>query len=57
MYCPDGVNNIISQGCILAVAPRARTMGEMYIPRTREGVRSLHIAQVQLMGQLAVTSF
>ena len=38
---PDGLNNILlSQGCILEVALSAGTVGRMYIPRIRAGVRS-----------------
>lgn len=37
----EGLNNILfSPGCVLEVAPSAGTVGGIYIPRTRFGVRS-----------------
>ena len=42
VYCPDGLNNtLLSQGCVLETVSTMGRVGEMYMPRSREGVRSL----------------
>ena len=41
IFSPDDLNIFLSQGCILETAPNVEMVGEMYIPRIEEGVRSL----------------
>ena len=44
IYSPDGLNKTsISQGFVLEVASKMRTVGGTYIARTGEGVRSLQL--------------
>ena len=43
-YCPDDLNNtLLSQACVLEMALAMGTVGEAYIPKTGEGVRSLRL--------------
>lgn len=42
IYCSDGFNNmLLSQGCILEMAPTVGMVGRVYVPRIGEKVRSL----------------
>lgn len=38
IYSPESLSNtLLSQGCILEVAPSAATVARMHIPKTGEG--------------------
>lgn len=46
---PDGLNNtLLSQSCILEMAPSAGTVGNTYIPNILEGTRSLQLPRSSL---------
>lgn len=53
VYCPDSLNTLVSQGCILKTA--VGMVGRMYCKDKGEGEEPL-IAQTQLLGHLVVTS-
>ena len=52
MFGPGGLNDrLLSQGCILEMAPTVGLVGRRHIPRTGEGAEEPLIALVQLEGQ------
>jgi len=43
IHCQMVSINLLSQGCVLEMAPTVGTVGRIYIPRTRERVRSIQL--------------
>ena len=35
IYCPDGINTVLFQGCVLGTAPTVGLVGKIYIFRMR----------------------
>lgn len=57
IYCPHGLNNLFSQGCILETAPTIELLGRTCIPRTWGRKKEPFIEWVQVLGQLKIMYF
>lgn len=48
VYAPDGLNTLLSQGCVLGIACSMGKASRMHIPKIRAGVRSFQLPESSL---------